>query len=243
LLFVQDVAFTHTLLLILAGTTMVSGALGAVAQNDLRRTLSFLIVSHIGFAIMGLGFFSTRGLAGTVFYIIEDIIVLTALFMVSGIVERVRGSGELRHLGGLLNAQPFLALLFLVPALSLSGIPPLSGFWAKLALIQAGLAGGHYLVIAVALCTSLLTLFTATKMWAEVFWKPLPHHAQRDGARSHPTPPRLMVLPLAVLALLVVLLGIGAGPVHEFTTAAATQLLNPDNYIVRVLGEQAAANK
>jgi multicomponent Na+:H+ antiporter subunit D len=246
LIFIQDVAYTHTIMLFVAGLTMVSGVLGAVAQNEFRRILSFLIVSHIGFAIMGLGFFSTRGLAGAVFYIIEDIIVLTALFMVSGVVERMSGSGELRQLGGWFRAQPLVALLFFVPAMSLSGIPPLSGFWAKLALIQAGLAGGHYLVIAVALCTSILTLFTVTNIWAEAFWKAPPRSGAPTNEHDQPLhrqrAPRVMLAPVIGLALLTVVLGIGAEPVFTLASCAAEQLLNPDGYIVRVLGEQAAGS-
>ncbi len=101
LIFVQDVAYTHTIILVAAGLTMIVGALGALAQHELRRMLSFLIISHIGFAVMGLGLFTPAGLSGAVFYIIEDIIVLTALFMVAGVIRRQGGSERLEQLGGL----------------------------------------------------------------------------------------------------------------------------------------------
>ncbi|MDQ4147290.1 MAG: Na+/H+ antiporter subunit D, partial [Pseudomonadota bacterium] len=144
LLFVQDVGYTHTLILIVAGLSMVTGVLGAVAQNEFRRILSFHIVSQIGYMLMGLGLFSSLALAGSVFYIIHHIIVKTNLFLVSGVAHRLGGTYELKKLGGLYSAYPFLALLFLVSALSLAGLPPFSGFFAKLALVQAGLQLEQY---------------------------------------------------------------------------------------------------
>ncbi len=182
LLFVHDQAYVHTLILIIAGLTMLTGVLGAAAQHEFRRILSFHIISQIGYMIMGLGLagvtaspqLATLALAGSVFYIAHHIIVKTNLFLVSGVVRRVCGSFELKDLGGLYRSSPGLAILFLIPALSLAGVPPLSGFFAKLSLVQAGLGIGQYAIVAVALVVGLLTLFSMTKIWAEAFWKPQP---------------------------------------------------------------------
>ena len=121
-----------------------TGVLGAVAQFEFRRVLSFHIVSQIGYMLLGLGLFTPLALAGTVFYLIHHIVVKTNLFLVGGIVRRLGGTLELGSLGGLYRSRPGLALLFLVPAFSLAGIPPLSGFWGKLVLVKAGLDAGHY---------------------------------------------------------------------------------------------------
>jgi multicomponent Na+:H+ antiporter subunit D len=239
LLFVGDTAFTHNLILVIAGCTMVSGVLGAVAQREFRRILSFLVVSHIGFAIMGLGVFTTQGIAGSIFYIIEDIVVLPALFMVSGIVRQIGGSYDLKRLGGLYASAPSVALLFFIPALSLSGIPPLSGFFAKLALVQAALAAGHYGIVAAALSVSVVTLFTVTKIWGEVFWKRRPHTDQTHNGAGEAVQQRVihltMLLPVVALVLLSVLIGLGAESVFTLTQHAAEQLLDPTEYITRVL--------
>ncbi len=127
-----------SLLLVVAGLTMVVGVLGAITQNDIKRILSFHIVSQIGYMIMGLGLFSIAGLAGAVLYIIHHIVVKTTLFLVAGLIEERRGTGQLARLGGLTRLEPVLAVLFLLPALSLAGIPPFSGFVAKLALGPPG---------------------------------------------------------------------------------------------------------
>jgi multicomponent Na+:H+ antiporter subunit D len=231
LLFVQNVGYTHTLILVIAGLTMLTGVLGAVAQNEFRRILSFHIVSQIGYMIMGLGLFTRLALAGSVFYIVHHIIVKTNLFLVSGVAYRLHGTGELKDLGGLYQAHPMLALLFLIPALSLAGLPPLSGFFAKLALLQAGLEVGQYIIVVVALAVGLLTLVSMTKIWAEAFWKPATH-----PPASIVLSPRTLLLPIAMLATLTVLIGLAAGPLFALSMQAADQLLNPRDYIQAVLG-------
>lgn len=174
LIFVQTPQFTHGLILVIAGLTMVSGVLGAMSQNEIRRILSFHIISQIGYMVMGLGLFTPLALAGSVFYIAHHIIVKTNLFLVAGIVKRLCGSGDLKLIGGLYTRAPWLALLFAVPALSLAGIPPLSGFIAKLVLIRAGLEAGQYSIVFAALAVSLLTLYSMAKIWNGAFWKPEP---------------------------------------------------------------------
>jgi multicomponent Na+:H+ antiporter subunit D len=236
LIFVQDTGYTHMIILVAAGLTMIVGALGALAQYELRRMLSFLIVSHIGFAVMGLGLFTPAGLAGSVFYIIEDIIVLTALFMVAGVIRRSGGSERLDSLGGLYAAAPGLAALFLVPALSLSGIPPLSGFFAKLGLLQAGLAAGQYAIVATALVASILTLLTVTRIWSEVFWKDAPADVEPAAMRIGWAPPAVARAPILVLVALIVTLGLAAGPVVDLARQAAGQLSEPARYVDTVLG-------
>jgi multicomponent Na+:H+ antiporter subunit D len=240
LLFLQDVAYTHTLLLIVAGLTMVTGVLGALAQGEFRRILSFHIVSQIGYMIMGLALFTPLALAGSIYYIIHHIIVKTNLFLVSGVAHRLGGSYDLKKLGGLYTLYPALALLFLIPALSLAGLPPLSGFFAKLALIQAGLAIEQYVIVAIALAVSLVTLMSMMKIWNEAFWKPSP--SGNDATRAPITANNrqafaALILPIVALAALTVGIGLGAEPVFRLATQAAEQLLNPAIYISAVLGD------
>ncbi|MEN9934802.1 MAG: hypothetical protein RLZZ387_1381 [Chloroflexota bacterium] len=231
LIFVGDVALTHTLVLATAGVTMLVGVLGALAQRELRRVLSFLIVSHIGFAVLGLGLFTERGLAGAVFYMVEDIVVLTALFLASGVVRELAGDERLDRIGGLMERSPLLAVAFFLPALSLSGVPPLSGFFAKLALLRAALEAGQYLVVAAALLTSVLTLLVVLRTWAEVFWKPA-----REGRWRSVRVTWAMRGPSLALGLLPLALGLAAGPAFVVATRAGVQLWEPAAYVAAVLG-------
>ena len=236
LIFVQDTAYTHSLILLVAALTMVTGVLGAVAQNEFRRILSFHIVSQIGYMLMGLGLFTPLGVAGSVFYIVHHIIVKTNLFLISGLAHRFSGSSELKHMGGLYHSRPALAVLFLIPALSLAGMPPLSGFFAKLALLQAGLEAGRYLVVAVALGVGLLTLFSMTKIWGEAFWKARPEEAGEIHGETHSGGTGLLFAPVILLAAMTLLIGLVAEPLVRLAMETSAQLMNPQGYIRAVLG-------
>lgn len=224
-----------TLLLAIAGATMLVGVLGAIAQNDVKRILSFHIVSQIGYMVLGLGLFTLAGLAGAILYVIHHIVVKTALFLVSGIIERQAGTAALSRLSGLIGRAPLLAGCFAVAALSLAGIPPFSGFVAKLALVQAGLAEGRWLVVTVSLVVSLCTLFSMSKIWAGAFWGPPMPDSPAGGLRT-PWP-----MTAATVALVVLSLGItaAAGPLYGYSEAAARDLLDPGPYVSAVLGPEA----
>jgi multicomponent Na+:H+ antiporter subunit D len=163
-----------TLLLVAALLTMIVGILGAVAQTDLKRMLSFTLVSHIGYMIFGIGLATVAGYAGAIFYVVHHITIQTALFLVLGLIERRAGSSSLLRLGGLARLAPVLGVLFFIPAMNLAGIPPMSGFLGKVGLIQAGLDVGTfwaYALVGGGVLTSLLTLYAIAKAWNLAFWR------------------------------------------------------------------------
>lgn len=165
------------LLLAAALASLVIGVLGAVAQTDLKRLLSFVLISHIGYMIFGIGLGTAAGLSGAIVYVVHHITVQTALFLVAGLIERRSGTTELTRIGGLARAAPALAVLFFLPALNLAGIPPMSGFIGKLQLLRAGVAvadGWAYTLVAAASLTSLLTLYVMAKVWNLAFWRSAP---------------------------------------------------------------------
>jgi multicomponent Na+:H+ antiporter subunit D len=243
LLFPGDDAIA-AVLLVSAALTMVVGILGALVQDDLRRLLSFTIVSHIGYMLLGLGLYSVAGLAGAILYTVHHIVVQTTLFLVAGLMERREGTSSIARAGGLQRIAPLLGVLYLLPALSLAGIPPLSGFLAKLGLLQAGLADGSALAavaVAAAILTSLLTLVVMARVWSAVFWGPVaevvPDADLQDNvdvgvART----PRLMTgsALLAVAGGLVIT--VIAGPLYALTERAADDLVERDPYVSAVLG-------
>lgn len=236
LIFVQEAISGQVIILTAAGLTMLIGVLGAMVQYEMRRLLSFHIVSQIGYLLMGLGLMTPLALAGTIFFMLHIIAAKSALFLTTGIVARLTGSSALPRSGGLYHQRPFLAVLFLLPALSMAGLPPLSGFWAKLALITASLGHGHYLLTMVALLVSLMTLFSMTKIWNEAFWKTRP-----PGEETGPHPMTVLsgvqvYAPSLALALVSVAMGLGAEPFFRLALVAAGQLLEPAGYITAVLG-------
>jgi multicomponent Na+:H+ antiporter subunit D len=238
LIFIQETHITHSLILIIAGVTMITGVLGAVAQYDIRRLLSFHIISQIGYLMMGLGLYTAYGLAATVYFTFHVSVAKTALFFVSGALQSRHGTFDLKKLGGGYHELPVLSLLFLVSALGLAGLPPLSGFFAKLGLVQAGLADGHYVIVGVALGVSILTLFSMIKIWNEAFWKPRKTKEDDSHDKHHPADGRAwntMLTSIAMLAVLTLILGLGASSAFGLALRAGEQLMNPAMYIDAVL--------
>ena len=173
----------HTLIMGVGLLTMIVGILGAVAQPGIKRMLSFTLVSHIGYMLFGIGLATEAGLSAAVFYIAHHITVQTALFLITGLIERAGGSTVIDRLGGLAAGAPVLAFLFFVPAMNLAGIPPFSGFVGKVGLIQAGVAEGSamaWALVIASVVTSLLTLYAIAKTWSYAFWRP-------RATEEHPT--------------------------------------------------------
>lgn len=164
----------NDVLLWVALLTMLVGILGALAQTDIKRMLSFTLVSHIGYMIFGVALSSVLGLAATIFYVIHHITIQTSLFMVTGLIERRGGTSAITRLGGLAKLSPILAVLYFIPAMNLAGIPPFSGFLGKLGLLQAGVANGSplaYVLVVGGVVASLLTLLVMARVWNRVFWR------------------------------------------------------------------------
>jgi multicomponent Na+:H+ antiporter subunit D len=224
-----------TALLIIGGCTMVFGVLGALAQDDLKRLLSFHIIGQIGYMIFGLGLFTTAGLTAVVFYISQTILVKTNLFLVAGLIDRHAGSSRISKTGGIVRSAPIIAVLFAVPALSLAGLPPSSGFAGKFSLIDAGISAEQWLIVGVALLVSLLTLFSMTKIWAGVFWGEPELGPPLEEGRTNGGP-TLMVVATAITVVLSIAYVIFAGPIYELAERAGNDLMNPRVYIDAVLG-------
>ncbi len=237
LLFVSDQGFMLPLLMVLSGLTMVVGVIGAAAQTDFRKILSFHIVSQIGYMLMGLAIYTPLALAGSIFFIVHNIIVKTNLFLISGVVAQLHRTFSLKKLGDVYLLQPFLALLFLITALALAGVPPLSGFWGKFMLAKGGFAAGNYTIVGISLGVSLITLFSMTKIWNEVFWKSKKQAAatiSESNKTSYPYP-SLLYVPVLFLFGIILFLSLYAQPVIALAKQAAMQLLHTESYIDAVL--------
>jgi multicomponent Na+:H+ antiporter subunit D len=233
-----------TLMLVLAVATMLVGVLGALAQNDLNRLLSFLLVSHIGFLLYGLAVFDAAGVSGAALYAAHHITVLATLFLVSGLITRRTGTVALDRMGGLLRTSPGLAILFAIPALTLAGVPPTAGFVAKLALLQAGAGSGpaEQAVAGVVVVASLLTLYALVRVWVRVFWgepqTPVPDTDPTDevlvGTARTSVPMYAATGGLIAASLAI---AVFAGPLAGVTERAGADLLAREPYRVAVLGE------
>lgn len=233
LIFTQDQALWHTIFLVVAGLTMLYGGMAATTQYKLQRILSFHIISQIGYMIMGLGIFTPLAIAGSIYFMMHNMIAKTNTFLVAGMINKLRGTYDLKSIGGLYKEDPLLAVLFIIPAFALAGIPPISGFFAKFILIKAGFESRQYLISAVALLTGLLTLYSMIKIWNEAFLKQQPEDEELSDEKQPLT--FIDYLPSVILGAVSILMGIFANAVFSLTEKAAGVLMNTGPYIENFL--------
>jgi multicomponent Na+:H+ antiporter subunit D len=228
----HDLTGVHQLIAWLAGLTMILAVLGAISRNFIRGILSFHILSQIGYMALALGLFTPWSIAACIFYIMHHIIVKASLFLIGGVAVVVNRSDDLDRMGHLWRATPWLGILFLCQALSLAGIPPLSGFWGKYLIIVEGLKQGAYVLVAASLLAGVLTLFSMLKIWLGAFW------VEPEGVPLRTDDPRWRPLAWIIGGLTIISLGIGLGAeaVMQLALQAANAALDQEGYVRHVLG-------
>lgn len=234
------------LLLVVALATMVVGILGAVAQAELKRILSFTLVSHVGYMVFGLGIGTGAALGATIYYMVHHIVVQTTLFLAVGLVERRAGSTSILKVKGLMRAAPVIAALYFLPAINLGGLPPFSGFIGKFALFDAAAAVGTplmYVLTVGGILTSLLTLYALMRAWNLSFWREDDDHSEEpdvagrisylDDAPAATVQterrviPRIMTAATAGMVGVSIALTVFAGPLYQLCANIGEALLQP----------------
>ncbi|MFE1166395.1 monovalent cation/H+ antiporter subunit D family protein [Nocardiopsis sp. NPDC058789] len=227
--------------------TMLIGVMGAVGEGTTRSILVFHMISQIGYILLGVALFTEIGLMAGIFYLIHHMIVKASLFLSTGAIEHTYGTGALDRLGGIARREPLLALVFMGAALSLAGLPPFSGFVAKLTLVVAAVDDGQWTAMAVMIAVSLITLMSMLKIWGGVFWGPAPDEdgspvvAGSDGAvatatRATPRIRTALIVPGLVLTATTLGIGLGAQVLLDLSAQAANGLLDTSGYVEAVLG-------
>ncbi len=234
LIFVGDVFLQNTIL-VMAVLTLISGGVGALIQTNLRKVFSYLIICHIGYMIIGLGMYTEVAIAGAIFYLIHDIVVKTNLFMVGGLIYRIKGTTNIKSLGGLYAEYPRLSLLIAIPLFSLVGIPPLSGFWPKISLISAGFTLEYWWVIGAILFASLITMVIIARVWANVVWKDKVELPVRNNFRYFDKLNNIrksqLIVPIIFLSLVSLYIGFGAEHIQQLSARVAGELMDNQQYI------------
>lgn len=230
LLFQSAPPALFTLLLVMSVATMVIGIVAALNERDFRRILSFNLVAHIGYTTASLSLLTPAALAGGIFYVLHHIVVITNLFLVSGVLLRLRRTTDMTGLGGLYRNQPAFSALAMVPIFSLAGVPPLSGFLGKLAILEGTFEAGAYWVGGMVLVVGFLTLLSMGRTWADAFWRP------SARAADMATPGTALLVAISGLSLVTLAITFTAGPLFDLTSRAAHQLLERDDYVRAVLG-------
>ena len=231
--------FLQTLLMVIAVLTIFSGGIGSLIQNNIRKVFSYLIICHIGFMIGGLAMFTKVAIAGVAFYLIHDIIIKTNLFLIAGLIFRMKASSSMRKIGGIYATYPKLSLLIVLPLFSLIGIPPLSGFWPKISLTVASFELKHYWYFGALIFGSFITLVIIARLWSRVFWKDQPKMETSEKFnyfyQLSSFDKMRFVLPIVLLTIVTLYIGFGAEQIQEVSTRIAEEIVNKDLYINAVL--------
>lgn len=233
LIFHHDTGNIHAVIGWMAAATLVLGSLGAVAYKDLGRILNYNIIISVGFIAFGVAVASSDSLNGAVFYLMHDMIAKALLFILGGIIMASAGASKLSDMGGLMKRHPLVGWMFFIVALALVGIPPLSGFLGKVLIVRGGLSEGHHTLTGLALASSLAVLYSLIKVFMGAFWGEFPGPNESRPVRIHRTAYAGAIL----LAIIVIVLGVGSEWVYSYTSQAGAVLSDPSLYIQAVLKE------
>ena len=232
LVFYHEPQITHLLLGVMGALTMILGAIGAIAFWDIRKILAYNVIVSVGLIIAGLAAFTYNGLLGSVYYLIHDIIVKGLILLIGGTMISLAGTSNLKNISGLIRNHPYLGWMFFISALSLSGIPPLSGFVGKIFITRGTFEAELYWLGAIGFLTSLMVLYSVMKIFLNGFWGETNLSVEMEKGST-----KGVIFPIAFLTVITICLGIGAEGIHEYVSLAVEGLLDPSLYIEAVLGK------
>src|SRR5690625_2987559 len=230
LIFNVEVSYTKQLFLIIAALSMIFGVIGALSTSNIKLIIAYNVIPSIGLILLGLAAFNTAGISGSVYYLVHDMIIKAALFLIVGVIAYIAGTANLKEMGGLIHQYPALGWILFISAFVLAGIPPFSGFIGKLLLLQGAFEGEHILSIIIALLSSLLILYSVMKIFIQGFWGEKNERIERKPLAGH-------VVPIGFLIFFSIFLGVAAQFVYPYIDVTATYLLDPELYINSVLKE------
>lgn len=231
LIFYHEPGITHNVIAWMAGLTMILGSIGAVAYGNIQKVLAYNIVIAIGFIAIGIAVFQETALTGAIYYLIHDMVVKTLLFLLGGAMVGLVGTYQLKEMSGMIRNHPYLGWMFFIASFALVGVPPLSGFFGKLLVLQGTLETQFYVLGAIGLLSSLAVLYSTMKIFMNGFWGENQLSKEDEKTSTHG-----LLLPCTLLICVSLFLGIGVEWVNPYISAAASDLMNPAFYIEAVLG-------
>ncbi|MBY3624623.1 Na+/H+ antiporter subunit D [Acinetobacter sp. CUI P1] len=232
LIFIQEPGLTHSLIAWMAGATMILGAIGALAYNDLGRIFNYNIIISVGFIAFGISVATQDSLNGVVFYLMHDMVAKALLFFLGGMIISASGTDRIKEMGGLIRRYPWTGWMFFVLTLALVGVPPLSGFAGKVMMVRSGFGQNHVALALIALASSFIVLYSLIKVFQQVFWG-----GEKREEQVKPLHYKAMMAPAAVLFAIVILMGVGAETVNGYVSQAGAVLADPALYINAVMKE------
>jgi len=226
-------ATTSSILMVLGTASMIIGGLLALGQEDIKRLFAYSSISQIGYVVFGIGMGTTFGILAGLFHLFNHATFKSLLFLNSGSIEYATGTRDLRKMGGLTSKMPVTGYSSLVGSLSISGVPPLNGFWSKLLIILAAIEAKHFIFASIAVLVSILTLVYYLKVQRLAFFGEL-----KDSLRGIKEVPLTMKLSMIVLSIICIFGGLLLIPgiQKNFLNLATEVLANGTNYAQTIFG-------
>jgi NADH-quinone oxidoreductase subunit L len=214
--------------------TTFMAASQAVVSKELKKLLAYSTVSQIGYMMLGIGAGGlasefVTGMSAGIFHLMTHALFKAAAFLVAGAVLHTVESRFMGDMGGLRQSMKITFVSMLVAMLALSGVPPLSGFWSKDAIIAATVLTGQWPLMLFAWATVGLTFLYSLKVVGLVFLGPKSEHVKKleeEGHHLHEAP-KLMWIPYLIMAVATVLIGLAGPYVESFFTNALANTLTP----------------
>ncbi len=230
LIFYHEPEITHTMIGIMAALTMIGGGIGAIAYNDVRQVVSYNVVIAVGFILVGLAVSTEAAIQGSIYYLIHDMIIKALLFLLAGTMIYLTGTARIERMSGLIRNYPILGWLFFITMLSLTGIPPLSGFIGKVYVGQGAVEAGAFVLLGLAFLSSIFVLYSLLRIFMNCFWGETIINEDDDVPL-----PKGMLIPCVLFGILTIALGLGAEGIAVYVSDAAHTLMNPEIYIEAVM--------
>ena len=225
LFFIGNSAFTHQMLLFLAILTIIVGAIGALAYTDMKKVIIYNILIAVGIILTGFSIMDQTAAVGAMYYLIHDIIIKAALFLLVGFIIYRTGKVDSERLGGLIGQHPLVGWAFFIAALSLAGVPPLSGFYGKLFIVQSAFENNHYITAIILLLSSLAVLYSLIKIFINVFWG-----EDMDFSKLKLLKYDKLLVSSIGLVIVSVAFGLGADLLYPLFEMAAEAFYDPASY-------------
>jgi multicomponent Na+:H+ antiporter subunit D len=196
----------------LAVAAILFGSILALAQNNLKKMLTYLIVAEVGYMVGGFWLATGYGITGAILHIVNDALMTFCLFAFAGIVVYKTGGHNLSDLQGLYRKMPVTMAAFTITALSMIGVPPTAGFFSKWYLILGAIQAGSYHFMAALLFSSLVNAILFFRIIEIAYFEPkADHHAGDDAETVVSEAPFSMLLPLLVVAVGLIIIGLYSG--------------------------------